>query len=141
MTKVDTLIRWLHDVVGNGYLDRIADLCDTDTHVIGLMPGTIADAADMRVFIDALLHLVRNPTHRVLQAMENGAWVSVVLEIRAFSIGGARPITLTGQMTARFEADKLAEVYTHFDMIGFFEMLGLLPSDAMALGISGQKIA
>jgi hypothetical protein len=40
----------------------------------------------------------------------------------------------------RYEGDRIAEAYNHFDMISFFEQLGAFPPETMALCMSGERL-
>ena len=50
-------------------------------------------------------------------------------------------ISITGQAMGRVADGKLYEGYNHWDFLGFWSQLGLLPSDSFEKGMSGEKIA
>jgi hypothetical protein len=44
-------------------------------------------------------------------------------------------------MAIRFEGDRFAEAYNHFDMLTMFENLGALPPETLALCLSGERLS
>ena len=48
---------------------------------------------------------------------------------------------MTGSVLVRMKGGQLAEAYNHWDFMGLYQQLGLLPDDAFERCLSGDQVA
>lgn len=141
MGRIERLEAWYRQVYIEGDLDAVDTIFTDDMKEQGLMPGMQVDPGEIRVFAEALVHLVEDPSIRIVKAVEAGDWLCALIETDSKRPSDGRPVRVMGQLMARFEGDRIAEAYNSFDFIHLFEQLDLLPEHSVALGMTGQKIA
>lgn len=141
MTKAELLDRWYKRVYIEGDLDAVEMLFTDSTRAEGLMDDLQVGPEDLKVFVAAMLELVEDQGYRIVHTIENGDWISALFDVRAVAVGTMKPVRLSGQIMVRFEGERIAEAYNNWDILGFFEQLGLLPEHSLELGMTGQKIA
>ncbi|ARE39179.1 hypothetical protein RGUI_1038 [Rhodovulum sp. P5] len=140
MGRIRQLEAWYRRVYIDGDMDAVGDLFTENMQEQGLMPGMQVNPAELQVFATALVHLVEDPSIRIVKAIESDDWLCALIETGGTRPDDGRPVRAMGQLMARFEGDRIAEAYNSFDFIHLFEQLGLLPEDSVAIGMSGQKI-
>jgi hypothetical protein len=138
--KSDILARWYRQVWSQGDLAAIDTMFRPDTRASGILPGMEMGPDEFKTLVAAVLELIEPPQVTFLKTMEQDDWLAALLSIRARAVAQARPIHVTGTVFARFDGEFMVETYNNFDFIGFFEQLGLLPENSIALGLSGQRI-
>ncbi|MBK1634423.1 ester cyclase [Rhodovulum adriaticum] len=141
MNRTQQLEDWYRRVYLQGELDAVETLFTDSTRAQGLMADAQVGPKDIRVFVMALMHLVAAPHFRIVKTVEAGDWLAALIETEAIRADTGQPIRVTGQLMARFQDGRIAEAYNNFDFLTFFEQMGLLPEQSLALGMTGQKIA
>ncbi|TDX33918.1 nuclear transport factor 2 family protein [Rhodovulum visakhapatnamense] len=140
MDRAARLEQWYRRVYLEGDLDAVGTLFTPDLQEQGLLPGLAVTPGDLSVFAQAMMHLVDEPSFRLAKVIESGDWLSALIELEARRPSDGQPIRLIGQVMLRFEGDKVAEAYNSLDFLGLFLQLGLLPKDALELGMTGQRL-
>jgi len=141
MDRAELLSRWYHRVYVEGDLDAVDEIFTDAMQARGLLDDMQVGPEDIRVFAMALVNLVDEPNLRLVKIVESGDWVAALIEAEGKRVTDGVEIRAMGQLMARFEGDRIAEAYNSFDFMALFRQLGLLPEDAVALGMTGQKIA
>ncbi|MEX5728528.1 hypothetical protein Ga0609869_001881 [Rhodovulum iodosum] len=141
MTKAELLDRWYRRVYIEGDLDAVDTLFTDSTRAAGLMDDLQVGPEDLKVFVAAMLQLVEDQGYRIVHTIEHGDWISALFDVRAVAVGSLKPVRLSGQIMVRFEGERIVEAYNNWDILSFFEQLGLLPEHSLELGMTGQKIA
>lgn len=140
MDRVTELEEWYRRVYLDGDLDAVETLFTTATRAEGLMSDGQVGPEDIRVFAMALMQMVEAPRFHIVKALEDGDWLSALIETEAIRADTGQPVRVIGQLMARFEDDRIAEAYNTFDFLSFFEQMGLLPEHSLAIGMSGQQL-
>lgn len=134
----------LHDFLQRIWLEGDLDFIDTvfapDAGAEGLLPDMKLTPEDYKTMVMALMNLVTNPEITVIKTLADEDWVAVMTRVRAESQINNALITATGQIIARFDNGKIVEVYNHFDFLGLFQQLGLIPHEAVTLCLSGEPL-
>jgi hypothetical protein len=141
MSKAELLERWYTRVYIDGDIDAVDDLFTETVQARGLLDDMQVGREDIHVFAMALVNLVDAPKLRLVKTVESGDWVAALIEAEGKRVRDGAPLRVMGQLMARFEGDRVSEAYNSFDFMALFQQLGLLPEDALVLGMTGQKIA
>ncbi|MEQ9693198.1 nuclear transport factor 2 family protein [Shimia sp. SDUM112013] len=141
MEKREILSEWYRRVWIEGDLDAIDELFSPDTQAAGLVPEMQVGPDDFRELVPMFLDMVEDPHVSLDKVMEDGDWASALYSMRVTDSATGKPVIGSGQLFARFEGDKMVETYNSFDFMSFFEQVGLLPEQCLALCLTGQKIA
>ena len=112
-------------------------------HFLFIGPRGIGKTHLIRSLLDDVTHPASPPTPTAvttLRAVETGDWLWMLVQVTGISAQDGRDLSFTGQVAMRFEGDKIAEAYNHFDFISFFEQIGALPEETIALCLSGEQL-
>lgn len=139
------LKQWYVDVWERGNLDVIEDYFLEVAHNEHsdhqhLVPNFGVDTKELREWLTILHSFVTDIKVNMLQTIEQGDWLSAMLEITCRQRDTQNNIRVIQQITLRFVGDKKAESYPAFDFIRFFEQLGQLPEETHALLLSGTVL-
>ena len=140
MHKLEVLQEWYNRVWLNGDYGAIGEFFTAESRPEGIMQGLALMPEDFAELIPAIMARVMEPSFEVLRFIEAGDWIWVLMVLRAKGRADGHPIEVTGQLSVRFEGDLIAEAYNHYDFIAFFEQLGALPENTMALCLSGEAL-
>lgn len=140
MSKKDILEEWYQRVWIEGDLNAIDEMFMPDTKAAGLVPEMRMGPDEFRELVPMFLDMVENPKVTLDKVMEDGDWASALYSMRVTDSATGKPVMGTGQLFARFEGDKMVETYNSFDFMSFFEQVGLLPEQSLALCLTGQRI-
>ncbi|AXI46444.1 hypothetical protein C1J03_10650 [Sulfitobacter sp. SK012] len=139
LSKVEILAKWYREVWEDGNLDVIESYFNIAARDQRLLPGSDIEPSEIREWVGVLRGLVDNIQVRTIHSIEQGDWLSAILEISCSRRSDGAPIKVIQQIMLRFDGDKKAETYPLFDFLQFFEQLGLLPHDVHALLLAGTK--
>ncbi|MDD8023756.1 MAG: nuclear transport factor 2 family protein [Paracoccaceae bacterium] len=141
MSKLALLHDWFERVWIGGDLAAIPQFFTEDSRAAGVMRGLDLGPQEFTELIPALLNLIEAPTATILRHIETDDWLWALLVVHAKSAATLEPMEFTAQVSMRYEGDRIAEAYNHFDMISFFEQLGAFPPETMALCLSGERLS
>ncbi len=139
MSNALILAEWFRDVWINGDLDAIDRMFPAATSAEGMM-GFSVGADDFKELVPAFTQLVEDFSIEVINVIESGPWISALISVHGTHAYSNAEIAFTGQLMARIENGVFAEAYNNFDFISFFEQIGALPSDTIALALSGEPL-
>jgi len=108
---------------------------------LGLVDDLPLDAEDMVAFVQALSMHAAHIEVEVTHVLVDGDWMSGLVRSTGTCRRSGRALTLTGQTMVRLEDGLIAEAYNHFDMLGLFSQMGLLPPDSIERLLAGLKAA
>jgi hypothetical protein len=91
-------------------------------------------------FHSALRGLLSDFVITIDKSIESGDWISAVCTLRAKSRQSGAPVAITGSLMVRIVDGKLTEAYNHWDFLGLFSQLTLLPSGTFERALSGEKV-
>jgi hypothetical protein len=141
MTGVEILQTWYKRVWEQNDLTAVAEYFDVDAMANGLMTDLAAELEDFQTIVPAVLRLIRNVKIKITHSMEDGDKAWAMIDITAQSADDMSPLVCSGQVMIRTKDNKIIEAYNHFDFLGFFEQLGFLPKNTIALCLSGEKLS
>ncbi len=140
MNKRDILQEWFRRVWIEVDLDAIDEMFTPDSEAAGLLPGFQVGPDDFRELVPMFLNMVQDPQLSLDKVMEDGDWAAALYSLRVINPVNGQPVASTGQLYVRFDGNKMVEAYNSIDFMSFFEQMGLLPDQSMALCLTGQKI-
>ncbi|MEP2530447.1 nuclear transport factor 2 family protein [Shimia sp.] len=140
MEKREILEQWYQRVWIDADLDAIDQLFSSDTQAQGVLPDLQVGPDDFRELVPMFLELVEEPAVSLDKVMEDGDWAAALYSMRVTNPANGQPVIGSGQLFARFENDKMVETYNSFDFMSFFEQMGLLPEQSLAICLTGQRI-
>lgn len=133
---------WFQKVWVDGDLDMIDAFFAPDGHAAGMMTGFEVGPEDFKALVPALRDQLREISVSIERSVQAGDWFCALLRIDAKAAETLEPVQISGQVMMRLGPDgRIAEAYNHFDMLGYFEQMGALPQDTMALCLAGETFA
>ncbi|MFT6025649.1 MAG: hypothetical protein ACI9PY_003792 [Ascidiaceihabitans sp.] len=138
--KADLLKNWYQEVWGDANLDAIMDFMAPDSKAAGIFPDLTMPLDDMSDMISLVRPMLDTMTFEFKLFIEQGDWLSSIVETHCTRADNGDPFKVISHVAVRIENNKIAEMYNSFDALSFFEHMGQLPPDALALMLSGNKI-
>lgn len=138
--KVATLQGWYDEVWTNGNLDAIPKFLAPNARtrgIMGDMPFAAEDMADLVTMIREQLGPIEVTLPVTIQQDD---WLSALVEVKSHALFSGDPVHIFGQVIARFDQEKMLEIYSGVDSLLLFEQLGLLPENAMAVMLTGTRL-
>ena len=138
--KVKALKAWFEEVWVNGNLDAIPNILAPDARtrgIMGDMPFIADDMAELVTMVRAMLGPIE-VSYPVI--IEQDDWISALVEAKSHAIDTGEPIHVANQFIARFDANRMIEVYSGVDSLNLFEQLGLLLPNSMAVMLGGTRL-
>lgn len=138
MKGVELLEAWYERVWEQGDLSAIDEYFDISGAASGLMTEFATELADFQALVPAVLHGLRGVNFEILDSMELGdqAWARVRLTAKCAR--DMKPVSISGQVMIRTCDDKICEAHNCFDFVSYFEQMGNLPQDTLALCLAGE---
>jgi hypothetical protein len=131
---------WFYRVWAKEDPAAIEELFIPDGEARGLGANVLVGPEGFKQFHSALLSLLSDIVITVDKCIESGEWASAVCTVRAKSRKTGTPVILTGSVMTRIVDGKLIESYNHWDFLGMFSQLGLLPGETFERALSGNKV-
>ncbi len=138
MNKREITETWFRRVWLEEDLDAIGEMMSADAPVTGLRKTPQLGAADFKTLVQALLGLINETTVTIDNYMENGDWISVLMNISARNRHTGAPVQANGLAMARIVDGKIVEAYNYVDFIELFEQLNILPPDTLNKCLCGD---
>ncbi len=141
-SKNDTLRNWYATVWEGGGFDAIPGFFVNEggnsySGGYALLPDFATAPEELQEWLTILSTLVTGIRVNILHTIEEGDWISAMLEITCQRCDTGADVTAYQQVSMRIVNGKIAESYPVFDFIRFFEQLGQLPPDTHALLLTG----
>ena len=137
----EILETWFRRVWNEENADAIDELFVVDGQARGLGGNPLVGPDDFKQFHTALRGLLGDFNITIDNTVEEGEWISAICSLCAKCSKTGTPIEITGSVMIRITDGKLMEAYNHWDFIGMFAQLGLLPAQTFQLALAGNKIA
>ncbi|AHD01043.1 nuclear transport factor 2 family protein [Leisingera methylohalidivorans] len=131
---------WFEEVWRKGNMDAVAEVMTPDTLISGAISALAEPECDYGEVVAALRNLLGPMTFTFTHAMETADWVSVRLLVRTCKPSDGTPFQITGQLMARVEEGRIAELHSNMDYFQMFEKLGQLPPEALAVCMTGERL-
>lgn len=137
----EVLETWFRRVWAEEDSDAIDELFVPEGEARGLGANVLVGPEEFKQFHSALRGLLSDFAITIDKSIESEGWLSVICTLRAKSRQSATPVEMTGAVLVRIADGKVIEAYNHWDFLGMFGQLGLLPSDALERALGGEKLA
>jgi len=137
MAMIDTLRTWGRRVWVERDEAAIDEMMLADTAARGLGMQVLVRPEGFKQFHRAVCALLRDTDLVVDHHIEAEGWLAALCTFTGSAHDG-RKVAITGAIHARIAEGKIVEAYNHFDFLGLFAQLGLLPEDVLARCLSGQ---
>lgn len=141
MSGIELLKDWYESVWVHADMDAVARYFDTEAMASGLMGDLVAQLEDFQTLVPAILHSVRDVEFTFDDTMEMGDKVWARMTMRAKKAEDLSPIEITGQIMIRVKEGKIIEAYNNYDFFAYFEQMGNLPKDSIALMLAGETLS
>lgn len=139
-TNIEVLETWFRRVWTEEDSAAIDELFIPDGEARGLGANHLIGPEGFKQFHSALCGLLSDFVITIDRSLEVEDWISAVCTLRARSESSGDPIEITGQVMIRIADGKLTEAYNHWDFLGIFSQLGLLPTDTFERALGGEKL-
>lgn len=139
--KTELLEQWFKRVWIEADLDAVDEFFSTQAEANGLLPDMRLGPQDYRDFVPMVLALVEDVEIDLVVSTESDDWVQSLYKVSARSVSNSAPVTVLGQVTVRVADGHFTEAYNCFDFMGFFEQLGQLPEQSLAICLTGGTLS
>jgi hypothetical protein len=139
-TSLEVIETWFYRVWTKEDTAAIEELFIPDGQARGLGANVLVGPEGFKQFHSTLCSLLSDFVITVDKSIESEDWISAVCTLRAKSRKLGAPVTMTGSVMVRIADGKLAEAYNHWDFLGLFSQLGLLPGETFEKAMSGDKV-
>lgn len=134
---IDTLRTWARRVWVERDEAAIDAMLVPGTAAHGLGSQTLVGPAEFKQFHAALCGLLRDTELVVDHHIEADGWLAALCTFKGTAPDG-RAVAITGTIYGRIADGKILEAYNHFDFLGLFTQLGLLPPDVLVRCLAGK---
>jgi hypothetical protein len=131
---------WFQRVWNEQDVSAIDEMFVGDGHARGLGGNPMIGPKDFKVFHATFRKLLSDIAITVDMTVETGEWISAICTLKAKDPKTKAPITMTGSVMIRIVNGKLIEAYNHWDFVGLYSQLGLLPAQSFEKGLRGERI-
>jgi len=138
--KKDTIFRWYQEVWINGRWEQMDEIYRPAADEDCLIPGATADPEEAREIVTALNCLISNHKLRIINVIEEGDWVSALVEMTGVKAGTETPVEVRWLTMSRVEDGCIVESYPQVNLLSFFEQLGQLPPHSFELMLGGSAL-
>ena len=134
-------VRAFFDRVWNqGDAKGIEDAMAAEVSVSGLGEHSPMNRAGFGQFHAALNRLIDGVSVTLDHGLEDGEWMYGMCTVRGKGRACGTPIAFTGTVAGRVVDGQIVEGYNHFDFLGLYQQLGLLPAQTFETCLSGERI-
>lgn len=141
MTNKDILKQWHTSVWEDGDMSAVSELMIEDHTAKVLLPDARLTPVDVETFAELILTLVTDLRGDFLVMLDDGEWVSALLQVTATATQSGQEFTFASSLFAKIIDGKITEVYSQFDQFHVFEALGALPEDTMSMCLMGETLS
>ncbi|WP_191060877.1 ester cyclase [Geminicoccus harenae] len=134
-----TLETWARRVWTERDAAAIDEMCAPDCKAYGLGPKPLVGPEQFRAFHQVLCGLLQETRLVVRQHIEQDGQLAALCTFSGRMADG-REASADGVIYARVAGGKILEAHNHFDLLGFFTQLGLVPADTLECCMSGRPV-
>ena len=139
-TLREVMETWFYRVWTEEDSAAIEELFIPDGKARGLGANVLIGPEGFKQFHSALRGLLSDFVITIDKSVESGDWITTVCTLRAKSRQSGTPVEITGSVTVRIADGRLTEAYNHWDFLGLFGQLGLIPGDTFEKALGGEKV-
>jgi len=139
-TSREVIETWFRRVWTEEDSTAIEELFVPDGEARGLGANALIGPQGFKQFHSALRGLLSDFVITIDKSIEVGDWIAAVCTLQAKSRKSGAAVQITGAVMIRIVDGKLTEAYNHWDFLGMFSQLGLLPTETFEKALGGEKI-
>lgn len=132
---------WFDRVWAKQDTAAIHEMLVPDVKADGLGAAALLGPGEFLKFHQVLCKLLTGFQITITRSLESGEWISARCQVSAKAKPSGYPVVFPGALFARIKDGKIVEGSNHFDFLGLFCQLGLLPTDAFDRCLTGNKVA
>ena len=136
-----TIETWFERVWANEEENAIQEMLIPDTKAMGLGTAPKVGPNEFVAFHRSFLKMMSDVRVVVERYMRDGDWYSTMVTLHAKRRDTGQAVSTTGHILFRISGNTIPQAYNHFDFMGLFEQLDLLPPNTMDRCFSGEKLA
>lgn len=140
MANSDIMREWFSRVWEQGDVSAIDELFEPDVQAQGIVPDMEMGAEEFKFLVATIQEVITPPKIRINKLVEQDDWIAGLMTMHAQTQGNRTPVDVACMVFCRFQDGRIKEAYNSFDFVSFFEQLGLLPENTIAICMSGQPI-
>ncbi|KUP91357.1 ester cyclase [Tritonibacter horizontis] len=131
---------WFEEVWNKDNLDIVDELLDPDVIFNGALDAVVSPGVDYKEVVTAMKALLDQIKVTVTHSIEDGDLAMVRVRVDALDSSHRRKLDFTGQMLVRVRNGRFFEFYSNFDYLRMFEQLGQIPTDALPVCLTGERL-
>ena len=139
-TSREVIETWFRRVWTEEDSTAIEELFVPDGEARGLGANALIGPQGFKQFHSALRGLLGDFVITIDKSIEVGDWIAAVCTLLAKSRKSGARVQITGAVMIRIVDGKLTEAYNHWDFLGMFSQLGLLPTETFEKALGGEKV-
>jgi hypothetical protein len=140
LNKIDTARLWYERVWHQEDKAAIHEMMVPKAQAMGLGKKPHMGAEEFEQFHAAFLGILSNVKITINHYIEDGDWLAQRITLSANCRKTGKDVSMDGQIMLKIVDGKLVEGHNHFDFMGLYEQLGLLPADSFGTCLTGCRI-
>ncbi|MBI1177416.1 hypothetical protein GC207_08245 [bacterium] len=132
---------WFDRVWAKQDTAAIHEMLVPDVKAEGLGAAALLGPDEFLAFHQTLCKLLTDFHVSLDKMIERENWISAQCVVTAKAKATGKPVSFSGALFARIGDGKIVEGANHFDFLGLFCQLGLLPTDTFNRCLAGNKVA
>ncbi|WP_319824088.1 ester cyclase [Thalassovita sp.] len=140
MTNTDIMREWFSRVWEQGDISAIDELFVPDTLANGIVPDMELGVDEFKFLVATIQEMITPPKIHINKLIDQNDWIAGMMTMTSETLEARKPVTVSAMVFCRTSNGRIVEAYNCFDFVGFFEQLGLLPENTIAVCMSGQPI-
>ncbi len=131
---------WMKRVWTAQDVDAIDELFVPAGSAKGLDKQVLVGPKQFKKFHTAFSQLLMDFTINIDHFIEQGEWVSALVTLNAMVRKNSQLVTITGNVYGIINNGKIELAFNHWDFLGLFTQMGLLPKDCFEQGLAGNRV-
>ena len=138
--KASLLQSWFQEVWVEGNLDAIPKYMAPQGKAVGILRDMSVNPDDLHDLVYMMRSALGEMWFEFPMLMEKDDWLAAMVDVNSYCAKTGDPVNAVAHIMVRYENNQMVEMYNSFDFLSFFEQLGQLPPNSLALMLSGTKI-
>jgi hypothetical protein len=140
LNKIDTAKLWYERVWHQEDKAAIHEMMAPETQALGLGKEAHTGPAEFEQFHTAFLGILSNVEITIDHYVEDEDWLAQRITLSANCRKTGKDVSMNGQIMLKIVDGKLLEGHNHFDFMGLYEQLGLLPDNSFGTCLTGERV-
>ena len=140
LSKSELMAHWFQRVWTDGDATAIHEMLAPDAVVRGLGNTDAVGPESFEFLQKSLLAQVTNVRFTILRTLEDEDWLAALWKMQGQRKSDGAPVETTGTVFVQVKDGKFVTGFDHFDAIGLFQDIGILPKDTVPRLFQGQAL-